>query len=185
MVGFDRRAGACEDPRVAASAGSDPASTPTAGSSRALAPEGIAGRALLLGDWWGTLLFTLSAVLGVTVPSLFRWPSVVVSLALFAVGLAAFVAAFVVSVGRSREELVTTAGVYFLSGSAPRGVRGRFWLLVGVQTVVAVVSASVRPFTTVAFGILVPTLGLGLMALWGARHGAFAPRPPGRVRPRD
>ena len=114
--------------------------------------------------------------------SVFRWPFVVVSLALFAAGDVAFVAAFFVSVGRSRTEAVTTAGVYFLTGSAPRGVRGRFWLHVLVQTAVAVVAASVEPFTTVAFGILVPTLGLGLMGMWGARHGTFPPRPPDRRR---
>jgi hypothetical protein len=47
-----------------------------------------------------------------------------------------------------------------------------------VQVVVVVAAASIRPFTEVAFGILAPMYGLGLMALWGARHGAFPPRPP-------
>ena len=34
----------------------------------------------------------------------------------------------------------------------------------------------IRPFTPLAFGILVPMLGLGLIALWGARHGTFPAR---------
>ena len=41
-----------------------------------------------------------------------------------------------------------------------------------------VAAASIRPFTEVAFGILAPMFGLGLMALWGGRHGTFPPRPP-------
>jgi hypothetical protein len=47
-----------------------------------------------------------------------------------------------------------------------------------VQVVVAVAVASVRPFTALAFSVLVPMLGLGLMALWAARHGRFPPKPP-------
>ena len=40
-----------------------------------------------------------------------------------------------------------------------------------------VAAASIRPFTAVAFGILAPMLGLGLMGLWGARHGRFPAAP--------
>jgi hypothetical protein len=29
----------------------------------------------------------------------------------------------------------------------------------------------------VAFGILAPMFGLGLMGAWGGRHGRFGPRP--------
>ncbi len=143
-------------------------------------PGGMPGEELLIADWWGTAAFTLSAVLGVVAPTVFRWPAVLVALVLFAVGFVGFVAAFLLAAGRSRYEQVSTAGVYFLGGgSVARAVQGRFWLLVGVQTVVAVVTASVRPFTTVAFGILVPTFGLGLMALWGAKHARFPERPAG------
>jgi hypothetical protein len=38
------------------------------------------------------------------------------------------------------------------------------------------VAASVRPFTELAFGILAPMLGMGMLTLWGARYGVFAPR---------
>jgi len=38
------------------------------------------------------------------------------------------------------------------------------------------VTASVRPFTGLAFGILVPTYGLGLVGLWAVRLGEFPPR---------
>jgi hypothetical protein len=45
-----------------------------------------------------------------------------------------------------------------------------------VQTVVGVGVAAARPFTALAFSVLVPMFGLGMMALWGARHGTFTPR---------
>jgi hypothetical protein len=44
--------------------------------------------------------------------------------------------------------------------------------------VVAVTAAALRPFTALAFSVLVPMLGLGLMALWAARHGRFPVKPP-------
>jgi hypothetical protein len=45
-----------------------------------------------------------------------------------------------------------------------------------VQVVVALVTAIARPFTGLAFGILVPVFGLGLAGLWGARRGSFPSR---------
>jgi hypothetical protein len=78
---------------------------------------------------------------------------------------------------------VTLAGLFFLSGgSAPPDVSKRFRIALAVQVVVVVVAASIRPFTEVAFGILAPMFGLGLMAMWGGRHGSFTARvdlPPG------
>ena len=41
-----------------------------------------------------------------------------------------------------------------------------------------VAAASIRPYTEVAFGILAPMFGLGLMGVWGGRYGEFPPRPP-------
>ena len=46
------------------------------------------------------------------------------------------------------------------------------------QVLAVVVAASIRPFTEVAFGILAPMFGLGMMALWGGRYGDFPERPP-------
>jgi hypothetical protein len=46
----------------------------------------------------------------------------------------------------------------------------------GIQIVVAVATAAARPFTPLAFGILVPLYGLGLAGVWGAAFGTFAPR---------
>lgn len=101
--------------------------------------------------------------------------SVIWSLGAFAVGSAVFLWAFFIAADRSRDEPVTVAGVVWLIGSAPAGVaRSLRWALVA-QVVIAVVAASVRPFSPVAFGVLVPMVGLGSLAWFGARHGVFTP----------
>jgi hypothetical protein len=97
--------------------------------------------------------------------------------ALFVVGMVAFLVAYARAIGRSRTEQVEILGVYFLGGgAAPPPVRRALLSDFAVQVVVAVVTASIRPYTAVAFGVLVPMLGLGLAGLWGATHGAFGAR---------
>jgi len=82
----------------------------------------------------------------------------------------------------TEEALTATANAigsdeaFFLTGgTAPRPVRVRLLGAFAVQVVVALVTSSIRVYTEVAFGILVPMLGLGLAGLWGARHGRFRP----------
>jgi hypothetical protein len=71
-------------------------------------------------------------------------------------------------------------GLFFLTGEvAPRPVSTRLRLALLVQVVAVFTAAAIRPYTNVAFGVLAPLLGLGLMALWGARHGTFETRPIG------
>lgn len=100
--------------------------------------------------------------------------AVVWSLVLFAFGSAAFAAAFVVAAGRSRDEQVTIAGVVWLTNAAPAEVARALRSALIAQSVVALVTAGIRPFSAVAFGILAPMAGLGLIAWYGARHGTFA-----------
>ena len=97
------------------------------------------------------------------------------SASMFVVGSAMFMVAFVLAAGRSRDEQVTMAGVIWLSGAAPVRTARAFRVLLGLQVVVAVAAASIRPFTALAFGILAPMYGLGTMALHAARKGDFAP----------
>ena len=59
----------------------------------------------------------------------------------------------------------------------PARTRRAFRIATAVEVVAVVAAASVRPFTEVAFGILAPMFGLGLMGLWGGRYGEFPPRP--------
>lgn len=131
-----------------------------------------------------TAVFVVSAVFAAIV---FNGPArvvgVVVAIALFLVGVFTFLIAYFVAVGRSREEEIGVAELYLLTGSAlPAAVRRTLWLALGVQIVTALATALARPNTdgragsTLAFGVLVPMLGLGLNGLASARHGAFGPR---------
>jgi hypothetical protein len=127
---------------------------------------------------WATGVFVVASALAAAWPDTFLPLSVPVDLVLFAAGCGAFLWAYVLAIGRSRYETITMGGLFFLGeGVAPPGVtrllRGAF----GVQVVVAVTAAAVRPFTALAFSVLVPMLGLGLMALWAARHGRFPAKP--------
>ena len=122
----------------------------------------------------GTGALLVAGLVGVASPdgagTLTAW----VSGLLFAVGVVLFLWGYAVGVARSRDEQITLGGLFFLSGTAPKVVRFRLRLAFGLQVAIAVLAASVRPYTAVAFAVLAPMLGLGAMAMWGARHGAFA-----------
>ncbi len=132
-----------------------------------------AGRPIVRTALVGTAVFTTLAVGAAAAPDALALPAAVVDLALFALGLAAFAGALVVAAGRSRREELSVAGVFLLTGSAPGAVRRLLLGALAVQTAVALATAGVRPFTPLAFGVLVPTFGLGACGLWAARHGSF------------
>jgi hypothetical protein len=135
-------------------------------------------------DMIATAVFVVTAVFAAVV---FNGPArvvaVVVALVLFAVGTFAFLAGYFVAVGRSRTQEIAVVELYLLTGkalpAAPK--RALLWLL-GVQIVTALATALARPNTdgragsTLAFGVLVPMLGVGLNGLASARHGTFGPR---------
>ena len=128
-----------------------------------------------------TGVFVVASALAAAWPDTFLPLTVPLDLVLFAAGCAAFLWAYVLAIGRSRYEAVTMGGLFFLGDDvAPADVTRLLRGALGVQVVVAVAVASVRPITALAFSVLVPMLGLGLMALWAARHGRFPPKP--RVR---
>ena len=64
-----------------------------------------------------------------------------------------------------------------------KDVQVRMLVPLAIQVVVALLTASIRLYTPLAFGILVPMWGLGLAGLWGARYGTFPPRP--ATEPKD
>jgi hypothetical protein len=95
------------------------------------------------------------------------------ALVLFVVAIGTFVYAFGVGLARStRGDNVAVANLFFLQGSAPRGVRRDFLLLFVVCLVVTAATAAWEPF-----GVLVPMLPVGLAGVWAARYGVFPPRP--------
>lgn len=127
-------------------------------------------------DMGGTAVFVIAAVGAVLLPDALGLPFAVLSCVLFTVGCIAFLWAYAKSIARSRHEHISVAGVFGLAGSTPPQIRRQFHLLTGVQVVVAVACAALRPFTVQAFGILAPMFGLGLGGLWAAQHGTFAQR---------
>ncbi len=141
-----------------------------------LLPDGADGQGLIRACWYGTEVFVAVAALTVIVPDPMAVPIAVVSLGLLAAGCVAMLVAFQTALQRSRYELIGVGGLYFLAGCAPRSVRFTMMAALGVELAVALVTASARPFSASAFGILVPVYALGLSGVWGARHGTFPPR---------
>ena len=96
-------------------------------------------------------------------------------LTLFFAGIVTMLWAFFIAVNRSRVDAIGVGGLYFGAGSTPKAVR---WHLLGattMQLVAGIVTASIRPFTPLAFGTLVWIFGIGMMGLWTARYGEFEP----------
>jgi hypothetical protein len=146
--------------------------------------EGMKGGAIIRLNAVFTALFVVSAVLAAT---FFEQPwktlAVVVCLASFSIGVVAFLWGYWSAVQRSREDNISVAALYFLIDKcAPKAVARQMNGLLTVQVLVGLVTAGLRSSTdgkrgsTLAFGILVPMLGLGLNGLWAAFHGHFAPR---------
>lgn len=125
----------------------------------------------------GTVVFVLTAVAAVVTRAA-TVAAAAVALGLFAAGIGIFFWAYAIAVGRSRTDAIGIGGLFFLAGedTAPKPVKRVLLGLLAVQTVVGLATAAARPFTTLAFGVLVPLFGLALAGLWGARHGRFGPR---------
>jgi hypothetical protein len=141
--------------------------------------DGIAGERIVRFDVWASAVFGAVSVAAAVLPDPLAYVAVPLAVALFLLGSAAFLWAYAVAIGRSRYEVVTMGGVFFLGGEvAPARVARTLRWALAAQVVVAVAVASARPFTALAATVLVPVLGLGLMALWGARHGRFPARTP-------
>jgi len=143
-----------------------------------------AGRAIVAASWWGTALLVVTAVAGAIDPHPLDVAALVVAVAMFVGGIVAFFAAYVIAIGRSRESEIAIGAVFGLAGSAPRSVQARLYASLAVEIAVSVSTAAARPHSVLAFGILANMWGLGMIALWGARHGVFPPRKPPAVRRR-
>lgn len=130
------------------------------------------GGALVAASWWGTAGFVITALLGWWLNGWADTVAQFVAVALFAVGVVAFGAGFLIGASRSGNEVLSVYGLFLASTASPRTRRLLRGAIV-VQTIAALGFASLRPFTVAAFAILVPMFGLGCSAIWGARHGRF------------
>ena len=96
--------------------------------------------------------------------------------AVFLAGAVLFTWAFTIAAGRSRTEDVTVAGAFFLAGSVEKPERRWAFGFLAAQTVIGFAGAAADPYTTMAFSVLVPMFGLGVIAFLGSAHGAFPQR---------
>ena len=146
--------------------------------------DSVKGSAILRVNEVLTAVFALTAFVSVVV---FQQPwkaiAVVVAIACFSVGVVVFLWGYWVAVQRSRTDNIAVASLYFLADkSAPKSVAVRMNSILAAQVVIGIATALMRSTTdgkagsTLAFGILVPVLGLGMNGLWGALHGEFSPR---------
>jgi hypothetical protein len=126
----------------------------------------------------GTGAIAGTSIAAAILPGTFGVAHAILASVLFVVGTGALLWAYALGVSRSRTLAVTLAGLFFLSGAtAPPELRRRFRIALAVQVVAVVAAAAVRPYTVVAFGVLAPVFGLGLMSMWGGRHGSFLAKP--------
>lgn len=138
--------------------------------------DGVEGGGIVNAAWAAAAVFGITALLATISPETFGPLAALVAIVLFVIGFGVFLWAYALAVARSRNDAIGIGGLYFLVGSAPKVVAFRLRLALALEVAVAIASASIRPYTSVAFGILVPLLGLALCGLWGARFGSFPER---------
>ena len=135
------------------------------------------GRWIVLTSWASTGVFVLTTVVATVVNNReARLVAALLSLALFSISLVLHLVALWLGAQRSRRDEMTMVGWWFLSESAPKSTRAHLWGALLMQIVVSCVCAAIRFETSIAFGVLVPMLGLSFLGLWGAMYGMFAPR---------
>jgi len=144
----------------------------------------VKGASVLRANEILTGLFVITAVIAVIAFSN-PWKVIAATVALvcFSVGVVVFLWGYWTAVQRSRYDNIAVASMYFLiDNCAPKALARRMNILLVVQVVASIATALMRsstdgkPGSTLAFGILVPVLGLGLNGLWAALHGEFSPR---------
>ena len=130
------------------------------------------GERIIVVSWVADALFAVTAIPAALGVSALDVVSIVVALGLFVISLGVWCWAFGVALVRTtRGDDVAVGSMFLMQGPAPKRVRVHLFRALGACIAVAAVTAVAEPF-----GVLVPMLPLGLIGLWGARHGMFPPR---------
>lgn len=137
--------------------------------------EAVRWPALERCSWALTAAFVVTATAAAIAPDPLAGPVAVFDLALFLAGCGVFVWTLLQAARRSRTEELSVGGLWLLTG-APAPVRRSLSGALAVQVVTAFATAAARPYTPLAFGTLVPVLGLGLCGLWAVSRAPFPPR---------
>ncbi len=144
-----------------------------------------AGDVLIAADLAGTALFAVTAALAAALFTTFwQWVGAITALALFAVGVFAFLWSYYNAVQRSRRDQIGVVELYLLLGRpTPARVRRLMLGALAAQVIIAVATTFARldgpdgkPGSSLALGFLVPMFGFGLNGLWAAYHARFPPR---------
>ena len=147
--------------------------------------EHVAGNVIIRADAVATALFGVTAAYAaISFSTAAQWVGAVTALALFAVGVFAFLWAYWNAVQRSRTDEISVVQLFLLTGTpTPPRVRRTMNALLVAQVLIATVTTLARPDgpegnpgSSLAVGFLVPMLGFGLNGLWAAYHGDFPPR---------
>jgi hypothetical protein len=138
-----------------------------------LLPE-TEGRAILVTDAVGTAVLVVATLAAsVSHADGVEYLNAAVAGLLFLGGCIGFAIGFLRAVGRSREEEIALAGLFYLTGSAPPEVRRAFLGLWFIQIGVVVVTI---PFTDPPFGLMALVWGIGVITWWAGRYATFPPR---------
>ena len=132
-------------------------------------------RGLVRLSWAATALYAAAAAAGVVEDGV-RIIALVIALVLFLAGAAGTLGALVIAAGRSRTEDIAVGSLFLFQGDVSKATQRALHGATIAQTVAAVAAASARPYSSLAFGILVPIFGVACTGLWGARHGRFPAR---------
>ncbi len=145
-------------------------------------------------DLAGTAVFAVATVVALAVRhrGVIEVVFVVLSLLLFAAGIALMLWAYALAVERSRTHVVGVAQLYLLTGNAlPRAVKRIMWSAWAVQILgslaVGIIGASGLKdgqHNALAFGALVPIFGVGCQGACAIRQGRFPLRGAAKSRPK-
>ena len=123
-------------------------------------------------SWVADALFVVTAIPAAAGVTAFRGMALAVALTLFVAGIVVWMWAFGVALARNAQgDDIVVSSLFLAQGPVPRTVRNQLFGALALSVLLAAATGA-----TDAFGILAPMLPLGLVGLWGARHGEFPPR---------
>ncbi len=126
-------------------------------------------------SWVGTTTLLITGLLATLLEQI-EVLYAIVSLAIFGMGVALCLMAFIRSLGRSRYKVITTADLFLLSMSSPRRIRISLWGSFSLSFLVGIVLAAISSSSNFAFGILASVFPLGNVNMWAISHGSYTER---------
>jgi len=130
------------------------------------------GHRIVVVAWVSDAVFAATAIPVALGVSALKPVALGVALAMFVLGIVVWAWAFLVAIVRNADgDDIVVSSMFLVQGPVPRRVRAQLFWALGLAVAIAVGTG-----TADAFGILMPMLPLGLIGLWGAKHGTFPPR---------